>query len=131
MKPFEYYGTNTVKYPNKSIWLLNRTKVINAYRMTETERTDALREARSDADEWFREEVKPYNNRANELISEFWRDVREDLGYDDFLNEQGCQSLEKQAWSDSHSGGFSDTYNAASNLCDFAREIVKHVKSGK
>lgn len=96
--------------------------------MTEAEREHARTVALADARLHQAEQNEKHYAELNAKQAEFFRDLREELRYGDFLTEEGCVYLEGevrlQAWSPE------DWYATAEKLVDFAKAIVEYRKDG-
>lgn len=124
MKPMEQYSN--VDYPNKKEYLQSLIDKINADRMTAAEREAALEAAADSAKAWFKLRLREYNDALVEKTKDFWKDCRQDMGYDKFLTENGCQLMEKLAWEKGHANGLSDVHNELCDLADLADELRYH-----
>lgn len=132
MKDWNYYRNPVgVRYMSGEELNQYRTQLleeINNKPMTAAEREEALKQLPARVLEYQREQNAPYIEAAAELEREFWRDVREELGYDQFLTEAGVSVLEAEAYERGHSAGFSEIYNCMRGLVEFCRKIVQHAK---
>lgn len=126
MKDFKYYSDSGIEYPNKRDYEKSLIEVINNTPLTVSDRNAAMDDIKRKSAEWFKEAVRPYNNKVSELIDEFWRDCRESLGYTDFLDDEGVSILENMAWDRGHANGFDEVFCQLDILCDFAKQIVEH-----
>lgn len=125
MKPFEYYSTVKVPYPDKQEYRAKLLAEIDSQLMTAADRELARSFLSSRVDEWFRQEVKPYREAQSRLDAEFWRDCREDLGYDKFLNADGVAAVEGFAWEHGHSSGYSEVRAFLEQAADLAEKVIK------
>lgn len=128
MKPFEDYLPKETEYPDRYAYTKVLLDEIDSTPMTAADRALAIKGVSERVNKWFREQVKPYNNESRRLEGEFWCDCRADLGYDEFLNEDGCQELEHYAWQEGHSSGFPEVYNVLCELAVLAERLVKNRK---
>lgn len=71
---------------------------------------------------------KVAHEKQRELNKMFWIDADEDLGYSNFLDEDGVRKLEALAYEDGHSHGFYEIYQVLSKYCDFLRDMRGHFK---
>lgn len=125
MKDFDYYAKVDAEHP--SLWEIKKKKlaIVAETRLTEKERLEAIKTAEVEAMIEWRAGKKVYNDAQGRKNSEFWADCRLDLGYDKFLDEDGCQALEAKAWEEGHSAGYGEVYGDLSRLVDLAHKLVK------
>lgn len=124
---FDDYRNNE-PYPDIYAKKREITDEINAEKLTAEERKAKLADVSRVATAWFHEAVQPYNDRQREIDRQFWADCREDIGYDEFLNEEGCKALEGYAWQEGHSSGYSEVYGYLCEMADLARKLVESAK---
>jgi hypothetical protein len=108
MKQWSEYKAE-VRKPNKEEYLDGLLDVIHNQKLTTQERTDAILNAKKEAERWYQETNKKIIEESIEKADSFWLDCRAELGYDKFLSEQGCRLLEDTALLES--GDLEDTYN--------------------
>lgn len=72
-----------------------------------------------------------YAEPKDVAYEEFWKDAREELGYDKFLNADGVSCLESKAYEEGHSAGFSEVFLCLGDLTEFARQIIASVQQKK
>lgn len=127
MKDFDYYSDRNVKaeYPDRRGYKKKLIEEIDNTPMTTDQRTAAMSKVEQRVREWFNEAVKPYYKERNRLAEEFWKDAREELGYDQYLNDDGVRALEAKAWEDGHSAGFSEVFCHLQELESFVEDIIK------
>jgi hypothetical protein len=128
MKPFDYYSTNTVPYPSLQEYKRKRREEIDNTPMTTAEREQAKNKLHVEAKDWFVAASAPYNEERRRLDAEFWADCLAELGYDKFLNNEGCGVLEAEAWERGHAWGYSEVFNCLCGLVDFVTRIVDTMK---
>ncbi len=129
MKDFSHYQyVRGEGYPNRLEKAKQLKAEINAAKMTAKERQEALDKVGKQSTEWFEEAVKPFMEIERNLITEFWQDCREDMGYTEFLNQFGVEAIEQKAYRDGHSHGFYEIYHTLDNLVDFAKLMIQERK---
>lgn len=125
MKDFDYYKTTKTPWPRQKDIIRELISELDNIPMTKSERLEKEIEAAQRGEILYKEKFKEYQLESNKLKDEFWRDCREELGYDSFLTKRGCEILESKAWEDGHSYGFSEVYNHLCELSDFADQIIE------
>lgn len=129
MKDFEYYSNPTAEYyPNIKEYKQKMIDEINQSKMTAVERELALAELPKLVREHRIAVNKPYQEEKAKLTDEFWKDAREELGYEKILNKEGVQALESMAWEDEHAHGFASVFARLEELTDFVKVLVKNVQ---
>lgn len=130
MKDWSYYcetETPYCSYHDRRSVLLARMKEIDEKPLTAVEREHAWAVAEADVRLRQAQQNEKHYAELNAKQAEFFRDLREDLRYGDFLTEEGCVYLEGevrlQAWSPE------DWYATAEKLVDFAKSIVEYRRS--
>lgn len=115
---------NTVPYPDSDAFRNKLLADIDKQPMTAQERLDAIARVDITVRDWFREAVKPHNNREYEIMADFWADCRKDIGYDKFLTVRQCKVLQGYAWERGHSGGYHEVYNCLLDLAEFVKDLM-------
>ncbi len=128
MRDLDYYTIRNWDLPNKRDLFQVKLRELDEIPMTKKEREDAEKQAQEEVNEIYLKERKKYQEAQNKLDAEFYIDCREDLGYDKFLNEEGCKALESYAYQEGHSGGCGEIYNQLSELTDLAQKLVDNRK---
>lgn len=130
MKDWSYYcetETPYCPYSDRRAMLQRLWKEFSEKPMTEAEREHARTVALADARLRQAQQNEKHYAELNAKQAEFFRDLRADLGYGDFLTEEGCVYLEGevrlQAWSPE------DWHATAEQLVDFAKAIVEYRKT--
>jgi len=123
MKDYTEYQTR-VAYPDSRAKKAELLAEIANERLTQVERDTKIAAVPQLVKTWFSSAVQPHYADQQRLTEEFWRDCREDLGYDVFLTKKGVSILEAQAWDEGHANGLPSVYEAASRLAEFAEKIV-------
>jgi hypothetical protein len=118
-KDVEYFG-----YDYKKQYEAAEIARINDTRLTTAERVIALDKLKQQIREHMREKNAPYNEACRVLISEFWDDAREELGYCAYLTPEGINYLEYQAYEDGHSSGFGRVYHNLQERWNFFLTLV-------
>lgn len=62
----------------------------------------------------------------NDLQKEFFEDARKDLGYENWLTDEGISILEGKAWDDGHKDGYSEVYQQLKELLEFYEDLLKN-----
>jgi hypothetical protein len=128
MKDFDYYRDVEAEYhdyfniKNKMQAELNNTPLTVEERKKREAELGTLARAKA------KELNATYHEERNKKTAEFWRDCREDLGYESYLYEEGVRILESKADEDGHSGGYSEVYSKLQELDGFIHEIRRHFK---
>lgn len=130
VKDFDEYRSK-VEYPDRSAIRDRITKDIDNQPMTKQERDVAYAGVARRVPEEFASAVQPYNTDSNRLQEEFWKDCRDDLGYDAWLIEKGIATLEAKAYEQGHSAGFSEVYGCLSDLSRFLDDIRVEFKGAR
>ena len=129
MKDWNYYrepaGIPYFGYEETKAFENGLRAEINDKPMTAAQRETALADVKRQVREHAAEQNKPYNEAKAKLEQEFWADAREELGYTDFLNDEGVSALEYKAYEDGHSSGFPEIFCQLQDLVTFAEKIVK------
>lgn len=129
MKSWDYYrepaGIPYFGYEESKAFENDLRAKINDAPMTAKEREVALADVKRQVREHAAEQNKPYNEAKGKLEAEFWADAREELGYTEFLNDEGVSALEYKAYEDGHSSGFPEVFCQLQSLVDFCQKIVK------
>lgn len=109
----------------KAIWdeFDNERLTVAERKAKEPEIHKKVREAQNKAEQ-------PYNEEKKRLEQLFWTHCREDLGYADWLTDDGISKLENKAYDRGHAYGFSSIYSELQLLVEFLDEIRPHVNSG-
>lgn len=128
MKPFDYYNTIPVEYPSRVAISVALTNKIDGTPMTKEQREAAYADAVVEVDEIFKAKLAEYRKAEAILRDQFFEDCREELGYDDFLTEEGCKLLENMAWEESHHAGFSEIYWELCDLVPNVQKLIQHSK---
>ena len=126
MKSWEYYSENPHKLWNIGEVREEQEEKIAQLRLTADERERMLKGPFSPI---VNERNKPYHEFAEQRKQEFWQDCREEIGYDDFLTEEGMKLLEQRAWDEGHSTGLPAVFDRLSDLSDFVLLMVLHSKT--
>ena len=125
MKDFAYYNNVKTPYPRRKDIVREIIAKLDDVPLTKAERLEKEEEAAKEGELVFKEKLTEYNKEGNNLKEEFWKDCREELGYDSYLTKKGCEILEAKAWSDGHSCGYSDVYNCLCDLSEFVGYIIE------
>lgn len=128
MKDWDYYSGNDHEYPDRSAYRAKLKQEINDTPMTAEQRNKALNQLQRKVAEWFTEASQPYEECRMARLNEFWKDCREELGYDEYLEPAGIAALEEAAYERGHGHGFYDIFHALEELDDLARVLVKNLK---
>jgi len=137
MKSWTYYRNPTYEngclipyfgYKETQLYKKERLKVIDDELMTAEGRTSATKNLAKEVRELVKDKNAGFNKKLKELEEEFWRDAREDLGYDSFLTEEGVKILEGKAWGEGHSSGYSEVYGCLQDLSEFVISILEYKK---
>lgn len=128
MKPWAHYSHNPHQYPDQADYARQLREEINNTPMTALERETAFAGVQHQANEWFKEAVKPYNAINWERKAEFWADCRAELGYDKFLELTGIEILEAMAYDQGHAYGYSKIFSQLTELVEFLNKIVQHIR---
>ena len=70
--------------------------------------------------------IDAYHTEANQMEADFWKELQEDLGWDE-LPEKIASALRSLAWESGHANGYNEVYSAACdyyNLVDAIREVL-------
>ena len=123
MKPFKYYSTSTVVYPDKrdyiTFYVYDKGKCLYEGRdksKTElkTEYPDAIIQEVLDEVE-YKEHLKLYNAEKGRLYKEFKEDLFEEF---EMSNHPKRERIFTYAWDEGHSCGLEDVYNVFSDIVD-------------
>jgi hypothetical protein len=134
MKNLDYYSDVKAKYlsyEERKAYEDNLINQINNEKLTLEERKEKLKEVKAKVREYEKEYNKEYSEQVQNLTGEFWQDIREELGYDQILNEDGCRFFESEAYERGHAYGFSSIYSEAQDLMTFLEGVVCHLKYAK
>lgn len=66
--------------------------------------------------------IDAYHTEANRMEEEFWKELQEDLGWDD-LPEKIASALRSRAWEQGHSSGYNEVYAVACDYSDLVNAI--------
>lgn len=105
-------------------YLKSILKKIDNEKLTTKERIKKEKQADVKANQWAKEQNQKYNANSNKLEEQFWKDCREDIGYNEYLNEKGCKHLENIAWDRGHAYGYQEVYNCLVELEELIYDIV-------
>jgi hypothetical protein len=130
MKDFEEYRSK-LPYPDRSAIRKEVTDEINNQPLTANDRADKLADVSRIVSEKFSVAVKPYSDDEKRLEAEFYKDCREDIGYDKYLHEDGCRILEGHAYQAGHSSGYSEVYGHLCDLSSLVSSLSEHLKASQ
>ena len=130
MKPFEDYSPKSRFFWGREVELYKQQLVneINEAKMSAYERELALAEVPMRVSAYGTKKNKKFKEERARLTAEFWKDARAELGYDQMLTEEGCKSLEVDAFNRGHAHGFSEIFYELECLVELLEAIVPHVK---
>lgn len=66
--------------------------------------------------------IDAYHTEANRMEEEFWKELQEDLGWDN-LPEKIASALRSRAWERGHSSGYNEVYAVACDYSDLVNAI--------
>lgn len=95
--------------------------------MTKAERTSALDAERTAALADHRRALRSYEEEAERLVSLFWADAAEEIGYGSLPNEMRSL-IEGKAWEDGHSYGLQEVFL---HLRPISEIVISAYKSGQ
>lgn len=123
MKPFNYYSTNTISYPNKkdyiTIFVYDKGKCL--YEGNDKSKTKLMAEypgavIQEVLDEvTYKEHRKLYDAEAGRLHQEFKEDLFKEFGMSDHPKREKIFSY---AWEEGHSCGLEDVYNVFADIVE-------------
>jgi hypothetical protein len=125
MKDFTYYNNVKTPYPRRKDIIREIIAKLDDVPLTKAGRIEREEMAAKEGELIFKEKLAEYNKESNNLKEEFWKDCREEFGYDSFLSKRGCEILESKAWQEGRSCGYSEVYNCLCDLSDFVSEIIE------
>ncbi len=131
MKDWEYYSTPKAAYfgyEAKKEFKYKLIAEIDSTPLTLDERKRRLDDVPNLVRSWVNGKNRPYHEELRQLTDEFWKDARDDIGYDDWLNDDGISHLESRAWEMGHSNGCSEVYYHLRDLCEFLKDMKDYFK---
>lgn len=125
MKPWEEYQYNNDPYPSFQAIKRELLDEIDNTPMTKAQREEAGKAAVQKARDRCEEILAPIRKAEKELQATFWKDCREDLGYDKLMSADAVKVFEAFAEEEGHSNGFESIHNWLDRLTDLFKAITK------
>lgn len=127
---------DSYRVPNEEYWPYEARKAyeralideINLERLTAAERQEKLREVPKRVREKGNEMDKPPREKQRALDAQFWRDAREEIGYDSYLTQEGVSKFEAKAYEDGHAHGYPEVFSKLQDLDEFLCTVKDHFK---
>lgn len=66
--------------------------------------------------------IDAYHTEANQMEADFWKELQEDLGWDE-LPEKISSALRSHSWERGHSSGYNEVYAVACDYSDLVSAI--------
>ena len=126
MKDWEYYSTPKAAFFGYEAQKAYRDKIvaeIDNAPLTAADRRAAMDGVKKRVRDYITEMNKPYHAEMRQLQDEFWKDAQRELGYCEWLDNNGVSIIESKAWEQGHAGGLSEVYYHLCELCGFLTDI--------
>lgn len=125
MKPFEYYEPGCLPGPSLAQLRKEAAAVLDQTPLTKSQRKEAESEMLARTRDVWLAAHNAYGKIEIENRNEFWRDCRASLTYGR-LPEDICSKIESYAWELGHSGGYSEVYNALTDVEELIAAVCAH-----